>query len=97
MPRVDYSERARANIRDIGHYTILNCGAQQADKYVRELLQRIEQAMEWPEGAPEITIGDDIVRKLIIADHVVYYSIEPDRVLIRAILHFSQLPDRLRD
>jgi toxin ParE1/3/4 len=97
MPKVEYSERARANIRDIGHYTILNWGAQQADKYVGELLQRIEQAMKWPEGAPEITIGDDIVRKLIIAHHVVYYSIEPDRVLIRAILHFSQLPDRLRE
>ena len=97
MPRVDYSERARANIRDIGHYTILNWGAQQADKYLRELLQRIEQAMEWSEGVPEITIGDDIVRKLIIAHHVGYYSIEPDRVLIRAILHFSQLPDRLRE
>lgn len=97
MPKVDYSEQARANIKDIGRYTILNWGAQQADKYVSEMLQRIEKGMEWPEGAPEITIGGKTIRKRIIAHHVVYYSIEADRVLIRAILHFSQLPDRLRD
>jgi plasmid stabilization system protein ParE len=64
---------------------------------VGELLQRIEKAMDWPEGAPEITIGGEIMRKLTVGHHVAYYSIEPDRVLIRAIWHFSQLPDRLRD
>lgn len=42
-------------------------------------------------------IDGEKMRKLIIGHHVAYYSIEPDRVLIRAILHFSQLPDRLRE
>lgn len=48
MPKVDYSERARANIKEIGRYTIRNWGALQADKYVSELLQSIEKAMDWP-------------------------------------------------
>ena len=97
MPKVEYSERARANIKDIGRYTILNWGAYQADEYVSSLLERIEKAMEWPEGAPVVMFGGEDVRKLVVGHHVAYYSIEPDRVLIRAILHFSQLPDRLRD
>lgn len=53
--------------------------------------------MEWPQGAPVVMFGGEDVRKLVVGHHVAYYSIELDRVLIRAILHFSQLPDRLRD
>lgn len=97
MPKIEYSERARADIKAIGRYTIQNWGAHQADTYVSDLLMRIEKAMEWPEGAPITTFLGESMRKLIISHHVVYYRVESDRVLIRAILHFSQLPDRLRE
>lgn len=37
------------------------------------------------------------MRKLIVRHHVTYYTIEPGRILIRAIIHESRMPDTLRE
>jgi len=41
-------------------------------------------------------IEGEEMRKLIVGHHVTYYTVEVDRVLIRAILHESRIPDSLR-
>ncbi|MEE2567178.1 type II toxin-antitoxin system RelE/ParE family toxin [Hyphobacterium marinum] len=97
MPKVDYSQRARTAIKDIGLYTIQTWGAAQADAYVSDLLNRIEAAMQWPQAAPKAMFEGRPVRNLIVRHHVAYYTIEPDRILIRAIIHENRMPGTLRD
>ncbi|MBI1237249.1 MAG: hypothetical protein GC188_11250 [Alphaproteobacteria bacterium] len=97
MLRIEYSARAERNLDEISDYTALNWGVDQALEYHAALTEKINQLAAQPHSGRAVPDIGHNLRKLIIRHHVAYYSVEPDRVLIRAILHFSQLPDRLRE
>jgi toxin ParE1/3/4 len=92
VPSFRASALARADIRDIGAYTIHRWDEAQADKYLGELEALCQQLAEGPRVSRAC---DDISPGLFRVDyvsHVVFYRPKPYGVRIVRILHKRQLP-----
>ena len=86
MNIVDLSKRAEADVDEIWTYIARNNEAA-ADRVIDRIYDRFEMLGEQPdlgESAGHLTAG---LRRTVVGKYVIYYEIEPDRVLIRRILH----------
>lgn len=97
MKRVEFSHRAREDIAEISEY-IAGSNPQRAFSFVDELLEAGEARGRFPmSGRRRPDLGDDLFT-FPYGRYLIVYSVEPERVLIRRILHGARDLDRaLRD
>lgn len=85
--RLVVTQGARKNLQHIGRYTRQHWGPDQRERYLRNL----EQAMERIRGFPDLgRVRDEVgvgVRSYVCADHVIYYRVDADTVIVLRILH----------
>lgn len=82
--------KARADLIDIYIFTDLRFGRYQADAYHAGLERTFDLLAEFPgigTGADELVPG---YRRFRFQSHYIYYTVEADRVLIRALIHVRQ-------
>jgi len=90
--RLVVSEAARQDYEDILLFSVEQWGELQAAKY-RNLLDRsLERLLEFPEMGrliPEILAGG---RRMKAGEHVVFYTVTADAIIIHRLLHKNRLP-----
>jgi toxin ParE1/3/4 len=84
------SRLAREQIRDIGRFTLKRFGHYQAKAYHAGLERTFGLLADFPMmgvEVAEILVG---LRRFRFQSHVIFYSLEPHGILIRAVLHAAQ-------
>lgn len=88
---IEWSQRARADIRDLKAYI-----AKDSPYYARRFTERVIASVEKLEEFPKIgrpvpeAEGRDDVRELIYQGYRIIYLTKPDRVFIVTIMHGSR-------
>ena len=93
MAGLRFSQRAEADLFNIGLYTFRTWGEIQTDRYIRQLEYCCQRLADNPAlGRPcdEIRPG---LRRMKQGKHVVFYREKPGGILISRILHQSMLPE----
>jgi toxin ParE1/3/4 len=81
------SERARANLTDIYEFTARTFGSYQADAYHSGLERTFGLLADFPligAAVDELAPG---YRRFRFQSHLIFYTADPDHVVIRAVLH----------
>jgi len=81
------SERARTNLTDIYEFTARTFGIYQADAYHAGLERTFGLLADFPligTAVDELAPGH---RRFRFQSHLIFYTAEPDQVVIRAVLH----------
>lgn len=90
VPSYTIAARARRDLADIATFTEETWGRDQRTKY----LLRLDDAFALIVGNPEIGRGrDDLranLRSLVVGQHVIYYRVARDGVVILRILHVAR-------
>ena len=90
MVKVIWSPVARRDLEAIADY-IANDSPARAAVFVDRLIDAAEQLSEFPESGRTIPeIGDPHSRELIFGAYRLMYHLEPDAVIIVAIVHGSR-------
>lgn len=88
------SPQAAEDMADIATYTFITWGEKQAVKYVEALQQCAHLLAENAQlGRPCGWIRPGL-RRFEKAEHVIYYRLQPDGILVSRILHRSMNPIR---
>jgi len=85
---------AAKSIADIDAYTTESFGAKQAVRYLKNLLDRIEQLSEHPEHGKkrdELKVG---YYSYFVGSHTIYYRLNDDYLEVIDVLHQSMEPQR---
>ena len=89
MHSIVQSSRAEQDLTDIWVYTAEEWNLAQADMYVEELVAGIEGLSSHPEpgySREDIRAG---YRSLNVSQHIVFYTVTEEQVLIVRVLHKS--------
>ena len=90
MPReIRHQKRARNDLRQIWHYTEGEWGREQADRYLRDIGQKIAMLLDYPEIGPIVPGRKRNYRKLVVREHIVLYRIDRQIVRIIRVRHHS--------
>lgn len=84
---VDLSPEARRDMRDIARYTTREWGEAQAERYVEQLAEAFARIGRYPEIGVRREEIDQGLRSLPVQNHVVYYEILSDAVLVLRVFH----------
>lgn len=87
MSRYALTPKAHADLDDIWNYTVARWGAEQAEKYLRQLADAMSYVAADPErgrACDEVRAG---YRKYAVGAHVVFYRETRKRVEVVRILH----------
>lgn len=90
MANYRLSELARKQVQDIGYFTAKQFGFYQAKAYHAGLERTFGLLADFPKigaEASELLAG---ARRFRFQSHVIFYTEEPDGVLIRAVFHGAQ-------
>ena len=90
MAEFRLTDRARADLIDIYDFTESSFGAYQADAYYSGLIRSFGLLADFPRiGQPvdELAAG---YRRFRFQSHLIFYTVQPDHVEIRAIIHGTQ-------
>jgi len=95
LPRAAMAEfrlanRARADLIDIYDFTESKFGAYQADAYHAGLVRSCGLLADFPrigQSVDELAPG---YRRFQFQSHLIFYTVQPDHVEIRAIVHSAQ-------
>ena len=90
MAEYRLTDRARADLIDIYDFTESKFGAYQADAYYAGLIRSCGLLADFPRiGQPvdELALG---YRSFRFQSHLIFYTVQPDHVEIRAIVHAAQ-------
>jgi toxin ParE1/3/4 len=92
--KIHKHSRAEGDLIEIWEYTLGEWDAEQADKYLDELGNRIQLLSENPEmGAPRDYVRAGY-RVLFVNSHAVYYTVTPSTIHIIRVLHGKMDPER---
>ncbi|MCP4285412.1 MAG: type II toxin-antitoxin system RelE/ParE family toxin [Gammaproteobacteria bacterium] len=89
--RIEWSQRARTDIRDLKAY-IAKDSPYYAKRFVERIIVSVEKLAEFPKigrTTPEAE-GRDDVRELIYQGYRLIYLVQPERVFIVTIIHGSR-------
>jgi toxin ParE1/3/4 len=95
LPRVAMAEyrltdRARADLLDIYDFTEGKFGAYQAEAYYAGLVRSFGLLADFPrigQAVDELALG---YRRFRFQSHLIFYTVQPDHVEIRGIVHNAQ-------
>jgi toxin ParE1/3/4 len=85
---------AESDLIGIWHYTFEQWGAAQADKYLDELNDGIQQLAENPEMGMKRDYVREGYRVLFVNSHAVYYTVTSSAIHIVRALHGQMDPGR---
>lgn len=94
MRKIRKHSLAENDLIDIWEYGFAQWGAQQADKYLDELDERIALLAEQPEMGSMRHYVRDGYRMLLINSHAVYYRVTSTAIHIIRVLHSRMDPER---
>ena len=94
MPKVEFAEEARADLRAILGYTIEHWGKAQARRYVNDLRNTCTEVAAMPGLGRESQWAGPGIRSFPSQSHVIYYRPAPDGILVLAVIHKRQDPKR---
>ena len=93
MSRIDWTERARGDLRAI-HTYIARDSKRYADGVISRIKARTRRLRDWPQSGsivPEWSSPD--LREVFSGQYRIIYRVEKDRVLILTVIHGArQLP-----
>jgi toxin ParE1/3/4 len=90
--KLQLTEDARADLRDIRRSTAQRWGVQQRDAYYAKLIKAMRSLLDYPELGP---LRDDLYlgcRSLAAEQHVIFYRVIGDEIVVGRVLHGSQEP-----
>lgn len=90
--KLHISPEARIDLRDIRRYTTQEWGARQLEIYTERLKQVIRRLLDFPELGH---VRDDLYpgcRAFTAEQHVIFYRITENEIVISRVLHGSQDP-----
>ena len=91
MTGLEYSRRARSDLKEIAVYTTLRWGVEQAEKYTDELETACKLLTITPFlGRPAESLRAGL-RRLEQGSHVIFYTTIEKRITIRRILHKAMI------
>ena len=85
--RLEFTARARRDIRSLLRYSLETCGAKSRDEYARALDEATLHLVDYPEmgyARPDLFTG---ARALTVEHHIVYYRVESGTIRIVRVLH----------
>ena len=88
--KLEISEPAKDDLRDIAQYTFIRHGERQVDIYLQALYEGMELLTQNPQIGHR---GDDIpegYETLNIRKHILVFSVKDDSIVISRILHQSR-------
>ncbi len=94
MPRVEFADEARADIRSIVTYTIGQWGVRQARSYVAGLRKFCAELARMPAVGRDAAWLVAGLRSFPYESHVIYYREIEDGIVIVAVIHKRQDPER---
>ncbi len=94
MRALTISERAEADLREIWRWSYEQFGENQADRYLDQLDDGLQNCGSEPEGGRQ----RDAIRpgywSQLVRKHAVFYTFTDDEVRIQRVLHGSMDPSR---
>jgi toxin ParE1/3/4 len=94
MPTVLFSGKAKADLLNIGSYTLKTWGEEQALRYLNNLENCAKTIAANPSVGRECDWIRPGLRRFETGRHVIFYRQEKSSILIIRILHQSMLPER---
>jgi toxin ParE1/3/4 len=90
---VQFTSRARGDLRDIAAYTVKRWGSKQGDRYLNLLQERCRQVAEMPDiRRPSLDFPPYF--RVLAGMHAVFYRpLDKATILVVRILHASMLPE----
>jgi toxin ParE1/3/4 len=90
MAEYRLTEHARANLIEIYDFTESTFGTYQADAYYAGLIRSLGLLADFPligQTVDNLKVG---YRRFRFQSHLIFYTVQPDYVEIRAVVHGSQ-------
>jgi toxin ParE1/3/4 len=90
MAEYRLTDRVRSNLIDIYDFTESKFGAYQAEAYHAGLVRSFGLLADFPligQTADELAAG---YRRFRFQSHLIFYTVKPDHIEIRAIVHAAQ-------
>lgn len=88
------SPQAIHDLENIWYHTFTHWGLDQANAYVDELDQTFKELCDKPDFGQSVEYIRPNYRRVIIASHAIYYTIQTSGVQIMRILHGRMNPTR---
>jgi len=88
------SERAEADLREIWRWSCDQFGATQADRYLDELDEGLQNCGAEPESGKQRSAVRPDYWSMLVRRHVAFYTFTDEEVLIQRALHGSMDPPR---
>jgi toxin ParE1/3/4 len=90
---VQFTARARSDLRDIAVYTVDRWGTKQCDRYLGLLEERCRQVAQMPELRRPSSDFPPYCRVLAGMHAIFYRPLDTTSILVVRILHASMLPE----
>ena len=87
MKRIELHHLAISDIKALAEYGALWFGVEHAALYHDELLKQFVLLSEHPEIGRRIEPSSLGMHRFAFGSHVIFYSIDDDRIVIRRVLH----------
>jgi toxin ParE1/3/4 len=90
---VQFSVRARDDLRDIVRFTVRRWGEAQAERYLAQLEDHALHLAETPgldRRCDQVRAG---LRRSEVGSHVLFFRREPEGILVCRVLHERMLPE----
>lgn len=95
--RVEWSDCARDDLDDLVRYISRDSGFY-ARRFAERVVLATRRLQAFPESGRMISEAEDkTLREIIVQGYRVMYRLEPDRVLMLAVMHGSRDVDRMVD
>jgi toxin ParE1/3/4 len=90
---VVFRKRAEADLRTIGIYTLRTWGLAQAERYLLSIRECCHLLAERPGIGRSCSSIRPGLRRMEHAEHVIFYRVFEDELVVSRILHRSMLPE----
>lgn len=84
--RLELSRKAQADLGEIRDHSVRQFGPSRTIEYLDAIEQTFRRVLTYPEIGP-VHAGLDGVRSLPSGEHRIYYTADPDEIVIVRVLH----------
>lgn len=87
MKSIKYARRANADLEDITDYTARTWGAEQAQKYNRDIRAKIVEIANGEASIQPMSVGKARLFKARVNRHIIIFEQSDEQILIVRVLH----------
>jgi toxin ParE1/3/4 len=95
--RLELTDRARADVAEILHFTLEHWGPAQRDEYANDIDAKLAEIARYPESGTPYSHPIGPLRRTRVGSHNIYYQDRDDTLLIMRVLHIRMRPERHLD